>query len=127
MAPSSAVLAGDTETHDRIVSKALAELAGKVDLVVLAQASMARVLQQMPAITIQVLSSAGAGGPTHARAAHGFRAQTGILIPVKKRHGVLALLAAVWRLRFWTGLRSRLPEQGCSTTYLLTPVNGDGC
>jgi Asp/Glu/hydantoin racemase len=54
-----AVLAGDTETHDRMVSKALAELARKVDLVVLAQASMARVLQQMPAgaVTIPVLSS----------------------------------------------------------------------
>jgi Asp/Glu/hydantoin racemase len=52
-----AVLAGDTETHDRIVSKALADLARKVDLVVLAQASMARVLQQMPTMTVPVLSS----------------------------------------------------------------------
>ena len=54
-----AVLAGDTETHDRIVSKALTELAAKVDLVVLAQASMARVLQEMPeaAVTVPVLSS----------------------------------------------------------------------
>jgi hypothetical protein len=32
-------------------------LAGKVDLVVLAQASMARVLQQMPELTVPVLSS----------------------------------------------------------------------
>jgi Asp/Glu/hydantoin racemase len=54
-----AVLAGDTETHDHMVSKALAELATKVDVVVLAQASMARVLQQMPmgAVTVPVLSS----------------------------------------------------------------------
>jgi Asp/Glu/hydantoin racemase len=52
-----AVLAGDTETHDRAVSQALAELAGKVDLVVLAQASMARVLQQMPELRVPVLSS----------------------------------------------------------------------
>jgi Asp/Glu/hydantoin racemase len=54
-----AVLAGDTETHDRMVSKALTELARKVDLVVLAQASMARVLQQMPAgaVAVPVLSS----------------------------------------------------------------------
>jgi len=52
-----AVLAGDTETHDRAVSHALAELAGKVDLVVLAQASMARVLQQMPELKVPVLSS----------------------------------------------------------------------
>ena len=52
-----AVLAGDTETHDHAVSQALTELAGKVDLVVLAQASMARVLQQMPELTVPVLSS----------------------------------------------------------------------
>ena len=54
-----AVLAGDTETHDRMVSKALAELAKNVDLVVLAQASMARVMQQMPAgaVAVPVLSS----------------------------------------------------------------------
>ncbi len=52
-----AVLAGDTETHDRMVSQALTELAGKVDLVVLAQASMARVLQQMPELAVPVLSS----------------------------------------------------------------------
>jgi Asp/Glu/hydantoin racemase len=52
-----AVLAGDTETHDRMVSQALTDLVAKVDLVVLAQASMARVLQQMPELTVPVLSS----------------------------------------------------------------------
>lgn len=54
-----AVLAGNTATHDRIVSQALTELAEKVDLVVLAQASMARVLQAMPegSVTVPVLSS----------------------------------------------------------------------
>ena len=54
-----AVLDGDTAAHDRIVSKALMELAAKVDLVVLAQASMARVLQEIPkgAVTVPVLSS----------------------------------------------------------------------
>lgn len=52
-----AVLAGDTETHDRAVSQALVQLAEKVDLVVLAQASMARVLQQMPEVKVPVLSS----------------------------------------------------------------------
>jgi Asp/Glu/hydantoin racemase len=54
-----AVLAGDTATHDRIVSQALTELAAKVELVVLAQASMARVLQAMPpgSVTAPVLSS----------------------------------------------------------------------
>jgi Asp/Glu/hydantoin racemase len=54
-----AVLAGDTATHDRIVSQALLELAAKSELVVLAQASMARVLQAMPegSVTVPVLSS----------------------------------------------------------------------
>jgi Asp/Glu/hydantoin racemase len=54
-----AVLAGNTATHDRIVSHALTELAAKVELVVLAQASMARVLQAMPegSVTVPVLSS----------------------------------------------------------------------
>jgi hypothetical protein len=54
-----AVLAGDTETHDRMVSRALTQLAAKVDLIVLAQASMARVIHEMPtgAVTIPVLSS----------------------------------------------------------------------
>jgi Asp/Glu/hydantoin racemase len=52
-----AVLAGDTETHDRMVSQALTDLVAKVDVVVLAQASMARVLQQMPAPAVPVLSS----------------------------------------------------------------------
>ena len=54
-----AVLSGDTETHDRIVSDALLEMASKVDVIVLAQASMARVLNNMPpgSVSIPVLSS----------------------------------------------------------------------
>jgi hypothetical protein len=39
-----AVLAGDVATHDRLVRAKLAELSGRVDVVVLAQASMARVV-----------------------------------------------------------------------------------
>jgi Asp/Glu/hydantoin racemase len=54
-----AVLSGDTETHDRIVSEALLQMASKVDVIVLAQASMARVLNNMPpgSVSIPVLSS----------------------------------------------------------------------
>jgi len=54
-----AVLSGDTETHDRIVSEALLEMSSKVDVIVLAQASMARVLQKMAAgsISVPVLAS----------------------------------------------------------------------
>ncbi|MGD0841538.1 MAG: aspartate/glutamate racemase family protein [Candidatus Acidiferrales bacterium] len=54
-----AVLAGDTETHDRIVSEALLQMASKVDVIVLAQASMARVLSKMApgSVPIPVLSS----------------------------------------------------------------------
>ena len=54
-----AVLAGDTATHDRILSEALLKDMAGVDLVVLAQASMARVVQAMPpgTLTMPVLSS----------------------------------------------------------------------
>jgi len=54
-----AVLAGDTATHDRIVAQALVEDLKGVDLVVLAQASMARVLTTLAADVVHapVLSS----------------------------------------------------------------------
>lgn len=54
-----AVLAGDTATHDRILTAALLEDMQGVDLVVLAQASMARVVQAMPpgTLAMPVLSS----------------------------------------------------------------------
>ncbi len=56
-----AVIAGDNRTHDRIVSAALARLAADVDVVVLAQASMAGVVARMPAEARNkpVLSSPG--------------------------------------------------------------------
>lgn len=44
----SALLTGDGETHDRLVKAAVLGLAPQVDVVVLAQASMARVLEIMP-------------------------------------------------------------------------------
>ncbi|MFN7923557.1 MAG: aspartate/glutamate racemase family protein [Bryobacteraceae bacterium] len=43
----AAVLRGDTQTHDRAVKEALTELAKEVDVIVLAQASMARVVEQL--------------------------------------------------------------------------------
>jgi Asp/Glu/hydantoin racemase len=43
-----AVIRGDTETHDQSVTKNLLQLAGKVDAIVLAQASMARIAQSLP-------------------------------------------------------------------------------
>ncbi len=54
-----AVISGDAATHDKIVSEGILELAGKVDVVVLAQASMARVVSSLPAdkVTVPVLSS----------------------------------------------------------------------
>lgn len=42
-----AAASGDVETHDRIVSDALRDLAKRVDVIVLAQASMARVLDRL--------------------------------------------------------------------------------
>ena len=43
------LMAGDREGHDRLLSEALEQLAARVDVVVLAQASMARVLSALPA------------------------------------------------------------------------------
>jgi hypothetical protein len=51
------VLAGDVETHDDIVSAALKELAKQVDAIVLAQASMAGIVEKLPAQRIPILCS----------------------------------------------------------------------
>jgi hypothetical protein len=54
-----AVVAGDTATHDRILWEKLTEVAGRADVIVLAQASMAGVLTRMPSaqLGVPVLSS----------------------------------------------------------------------
>jgi Asp/Glu/hydantoin racemase len=54
-----AASAGDRETHDRIVMEALRELATRVDVIVLAQASMASVVERMTQdeVRVPVLSS----------------------------------------------------------------------
>jgi Asp/Glu/hydantoin racemase len=54
-----AVVSGDTSTHDRIVSQSLRELDAKTDVIVLAQASMARILDTMKPgeMHVPVLSS----------------------------------------------------------------------
>ena len=52
-----ALLRGDGETHDRLVAEAVRALAGRVDVVILAQASMARVLRVLPQGPVPVLSS----------------------------------------------------------------------
>jgi Asp/Glu/hydantoin racemase len=49
-----ALLSGDGATHDRLVRGAVLELAERVDVVVLAQASMARVLDVIPEAERQV-------------------------------------------------------------------------
>ena len=52
-------MAGDTATHDRIVGEALTNKLRGVDVIVLAQASMARVLEALPpgAVSASVLAS----------------------------------------------------------------------
>ena len=54
-----AVIAGDTDRHDALVSQAMIERLADVDVIVLAQASMARVAERLPpgAISAPVLSS----------------------------------------------------------------------
>jgi hypothetical protein len=44
----AAVLSGDAETHDRLLADSLLRLRTSVDVVVLAQASMARVVPNLP-------------------------------------------------------------------------------
>jgi Asp/Glu/hydantoin racemase len=44
----AAVLSGDTQTHDRLLTESLCALRTSVDVVVLAQASMARVVASLP-------------------------------------------------------------------------------
>jgi len=54
----AALQRGDAETHDRILLEALPDLAAQVDLVLLAQASMARLAPQLPAdLGVPVLTS----------------------------------------------------------------------
>jgi len=55
----AAVLSGDTRTHDQLLSDALVKLRQSVDVVVLAQASMARVVENLPAVSTSapILSS----------------------------------------------------------------------
>jgi Asp/Glu/hydantoin racemase len=54
-----ALLSGDGETHDRLLRSAIAEMSSRVDVMVLAQASMARVINVMrpEERIVQVLSS----------------------------------------------------------------------
>lgn len=60
-----AVTAGDTATHDAIVTAGLEKLAAQVDVIVLAQASMARVVENLPpespARRVPILSSPRSG------------------------------------------------------------------
>ena len=57
----TALLAGDHATHDRIVSAGLREALSKADVVVLAQASMARVMEAMEKPAVPVLTSPECG------------------------------------------------------------------
>lgn len=52
-----ALLAGDAAAHDRLVHGALITLAPQVDVIVLAQASTARVLAGLPSLAAPVLAS----------------------------------------------------------------------
>jgi Asp/Glu/hydantoin racemase len=53
----AAVVAGDNERHDTMVAETLRKLTAEVDVVVLAQASMARVVETLGASKTPILSS----------------------------------------------------------------------
>lgn len=55
------LLAGEMDTHDRIVADGLKTAFSQADVVMLAQASMARVLQQLPTPPVPVLTSPESG------------------------------------------------------------------
>lgn len=57
----TALLSGDHATHDAIVSAGLREAVAKADVVVLAQASMARVLDAMEKSAVPILTSPESG------------------------------------------------------------------
>ena len=56
-----ALMSGNTEKHDAMVAEALIELSSKVDVIVLAQASMARVVDTLPEAEkkVPILASPG--------------------------------------------------------------------
>jgi len=56
-----ALLAGDAARHDDIVRRAIIELADHVDVIVLAQVSMARLLAALGTLPVPVLSSPQSG------------------------------------------------------------------
>ncbi len=47
-------MSGDSAAHDQLVAKALGELATQVDVIALAQASMARVVDGLPPDELRV-------------------------------------------------------------------------
>ncbi len=52
---------GDTAAHDAAIAKGLTQLASECDVIILAQASMARVANTLPDLTVPVLSSPRSG------------------------------------------------------------------
>ncbi len=56
-----ALLDGDAERHDRIVRQTIESLAGRADVIVLAQASMARLIPALVGLDVPVLSSPQSG------------------------------------------------------------------
>ncbi|WP_345814737.1 aspartate/glutamate racemase family protein [Paraburkholderia sp. PREW-6R] len=56
-----ALLAGDAARHDDILTRAIIELAGHVDVIVLAQVSMARLVAALGSLPVPVLSSPQSG------------------------------------------------------------------
>ena len=57
----AAIRSGDGDRHDAIIGAALAELAANVDAIVLAQASMARVVASLGTLSVPVFSSPSSG------------------------------------------------------------------
>ncbi len=121
-----AVLAGDTATHDRLLAKALVEDLKGVDLIVLAQASMARVLTTLAADVVHapVLSSPELA-VLSARKALEFAA-TGEGQRLKQRYKVLRFLGLLSALTFLDRLAIAVAGPAIQADLHIQPQNGDG-
>jgi len=113
-----AVMAADTATHDRIVGDALTKRMQGVDVIVLAQASMARVLETLPrAQSARRACESGAGCAAHA----------GYPRCLRKRYFVVGLLGVVSVITFLDRMAIAVVGPLIQGELHLTPRSGVGC
>ena len=119
-----AVLAGDTATHDRMLPQALVEDLKGVDLIVLAQASMARVVDHARGrrgACAGALQPRTRGAAARARRWHCLQAGKGRRL--KQRHKVLGLLGLLSVLTFLDRLAIAVAGPAIQSDLHIQPQN----